>query len=284
MKIKPILSILFMALFFISCNQDKVDELTKKNKELEEASSQKDSSMSEMLESFNKIQANLKEIKAREGIIEVNSADGNTSDISANINDDIEAISNLMRENEELMNDLNIKLRDSKIQMSEFKKLINSLNNRVESKNKEIATLNEELQEKKILIGQLYFRNDSLKYANKMKDAEIEDKIDELNTGYYAYGTYKELKENNVLTKEGGFLGIGKSEGLKNDFNTDYFSKVDIRKQTSFLLYAKKAKLITTHPESSYEIKGSDGKADSLIIKDVEAFWKASKYLVIQID
>ena len=87
-----------------------------------------------------------------------------------------------------------------------------------------------------------------------------------------------------MLTKEGGFLGIGKNEELKDDFNKDYFSKIDIREQKSFLLYAKKAELITTHPKSSYEFMGADNKVDSLVIKDSEAFWNASKYLVILLE
>lgn len=285
MKKNLFIALAIISTVFTACNQDKIDELNSKNTELSENSADKEETINEMLASFNEIQSNLKEIKAREGMIEVTAGEGQSSDdISGDINKDIEIISNLMKQNDQLLQSLNNKLKDSNVKMSEFRKLITSLNDRVDSKNREIAELNTELKEKKILIGQLYFRNDSLRFSNQVKDARIEEKIDALNEGFFAYGTFKELKEKNVLTKEGGFLGIGKNKELKNDFNTEYFSKVDIRKQTSFLIYADEAKLITNHPKSSYEFMGKNDKVDSLVIKDIDAFWNTSRYLVIVID
>src|SRR5690554_8177592 len=38
------------------------------------------------------------------------------------------------------------------------------------------------------------------------------DVMKEMNTVYYAYGTLDELIANNVLVREGGFIGIGRSE------------------------------------------------------------------------
>ena len=189
-----------------------------------------------------------------------------------------------MKQNQALVQELNRDLNQSQIKIEGFKSIVANLNDRVQSKNKEIASLNEQLKDKKIKIGQLYYSVDSLTFENKAKEEVIEEKIDELNTGYYAIGTFKELRDKNVITKEGGFLGFGKTEDLKDDFNTNYFSKVDIRKQQSFLIYADKAEVVTNHPKGSYEIKGADGKADSLIVTNPEAFWKATKYLVIKVD
>ncbi|MBL4707715.1 MAG: hypothetical protein JKY48_04670, partial [Flavobacteriales bacterium] len=189
-----------------------------------------------------------------------------------------------MRENELLIEELNQKLKTSNVKMAEFRRLIKNLNTQVANKNIEIEQLNNQLKNKKILIGQLYFKNDSISYAKKVTEKELENTIDQMNEVFFAYGTFKELKEKNVLTKEGGFLGLGKNKELKDDFNKKYFSRVDKRNQKSFLLYADKAKLITTHPSSSYKIMGKDGKADSLVINDVDAFWNASKYLVIVVN
>jgi len=189
-----------------------------------------------------------------------------------------------MKDNEDMISKLNGKLRNSNIKMAQFERLIKNLNGQVDSKNQEIGALNQQLTDRKILIGKLYFKNDSLAYEKEVTKKKLENTIDEMNEVYFAYGTFKELKEKNVLTKEGGFLGIGQNKELKDDFNQDYFSKIDKRKQQSFLLYSKKAKLITTHPSESYEIMGADGNADSLVIKDVDAFWNASKYLVIVVN
>lgn len=284
MKSIKSLAVAALIIGFSSCNEEKIAELEEKNKVLIELTSSNDSSMNEMLATFNQIQTNLKEIKSREGIIEMNSLEGEPNDIGKSINKDISTISNLMQENEKLMTELNKKLSKSNVKIGEFRTLIKNLENRIDSKNKEIAQLSEELQNKKILIGQLYFKYDSLAYSNKLNALKLENKIDIINKAYYAYGTFKELKEKNVLTKEGGFLGLGKSEELKDDFNTEYFSEVDVRKQTSFLLYAKNAELATTHPENSYKIMGKNNQADSLVITNSEEFWKATRYLVIVVD
>lgn len=287
MKTFKIISLLAIAAVVLSsCNQDKIAELEKENQSLKASAAKKDSSINKMLASFNQIQSNLREIKKREGFIELNASDEDRSseDIGKSIDEDVKSISNLMKQNQALVQELNRDLNQSQIKIEGFKSIVANLNDRVQSKNKEIASLNEQLKDKKIKIGQLYYSVDSLTFENKAKEEVIEKKIDELNTGYYAIGTFKELRDKNVITKEGGFLGLGKTEDLKDDFNTNYFSKVDIRKQQSFLIYADKAEVVTNHPKGSYEIKGADGKADSLIVTNPEAFWKATKYLVIKVD
>ena len=277
---------LLLVILISSCNQDKIDQLSNDNVELNKVKTNQDSIINEMLSKFNIIQSNLDEIKQREGYIAINA---NNDDFDANtstkkINDDIKLISELMMKNEALIEDLNKKLKGSNIKMNEFRKLIQNLNNQVADKNLQIAKLNDALAAKDLKIGELYFSIDSLEYNNKLKDKKIKEKIDKINEGYYAYGTYKELKEKNVLSKEGGFLGIGKSEALNDNFNKEYFSKVDITKQKSFLIYAKKAELITTHPTGSYEFMGTDESVDSLVITNSEDFWRASKYMVIVVN
>jgi hypothetical protein len=87
-----------------------------------------------------------------------------------------------------------------------------------------------------------------------------------------------------VLTKEGGFIGMGKAEKLKADFNKTYFTQVDVSETTSIPLACKKAKLITVHPTESYKFDGPEGKIEKLIITNTEEFWSTSKYLVIVVD
>jgi len=287
MKIVKVFSLLVISAYMLTaCNQDKVANLEKENQSLKETAAKKDSSINKMLASFNQIQTNLKEIKKREGYIELNASNKERSseDIGNSINNDVKSISNLMKQNQALVQELNKDLGQSKVKIDGFKKIVANLNDRVQSKNKEISSLNDQLKEKKIKIGQLYYYVDSLTFANQEKAGKIEEKIDELNTGYYAIGTFKELRDKNVITKEGGFLGLGKTEDLKDDFNTEYFSKVDIRKQKAFLIYADKAEVVTNHPKGSFEIKGKDGRADSLVVTNSEAFWKATKYLVIKVN
>lgn len=283
MKTKIFLSL--FVLFIVACNQDKIDELSQKNQELDSTTIRQDSVINEMLGSFNEIQANLNAIKEREGYIGLNASSEEISQSNAEqINKDIALISELMKSNEQLIAQLNNQLKSSKVKMSEFRKLIENLNQQLADKNLQIAKLNDALANKDIKINDLYFSIDSLKYNNRQKDKVIQEKIDEMNEAYYAYGTFKELNEKGVLDKEGGFLGLGKSEALKDDFNKDYFSKIDKTKQKSFLIYAKKAELVSTHPKSSYEFKKTGNQIDSLVVLDVDAFWSTSNYMVVLIE
>ena len=96
--------------------------------------------------------------------------------------------------------------------------------------------------------------------------------------------TSKELIAQGVLTKEGGFIGIGKAEKLKEDFNKNYFTQIDITESMSIPLACKKAKLITTHPSGSYKFDGPEGKIEKLTITNSEEFWSVSKYLVVVVE
>ncbi len=96
--------------------------------------------------------------------------------------------------------------------------------------------------------------------------------------------TKKELKNNNIITAEGGFIGIGKNKKLADDFNEDFFTQIDIREVTLIPIPGtKKATVVTTHGTDSYKLVGK-GDDRVLEIVDIEAFWKSSKHLVIIID
>ena len=87
-----------------------------------------------------------------------------------------------------------------------------------------------------------------------------------------------------VITKKGGFIGIGKTEQLKQDFNTDYFTQVDITETQAIDLFSKKANILTSHPSDSYKLEGDDESVDKLVILDPVRFWSASKYLVVVVE
>ena len=128
-----------------------------------------------------------------------------------------------------------------------------------------------------------------IEYIAKVEEVEetkeeLKQTNDKLNTAFYAFGTSKELLDKKVITKEGGFIGMGKAEKLRNDFNVDYFTQIDITKIKSLDLKAKRAKLITTHPTGSFSFEMKGKVFDKLIITDSEKFWSASKYLVVLIE
>ena len=103
-----------------------------------------------------------------------------------------------------------------------------------------------------------------------------------LNTAYVVVGTKKELKENGIIDSEGGFLGLGRVKSLAADADDDWFIPIPINETEEIDLACKKAKLLTSHPESSYSLKG-DKTIESLVIIDPIAFWDKSDFLIIEI-
>lgn len=229
---------------------------------------------------MNEIYDNLAVIKEKENLITTN-FNMSQGEINETMKDkivaDIEAINNLLQENKQKMASLNSKLKKSNLKVVELEKLIANLTAQLNDKDAEIAGLQ----------NQLASANEQLKvlfeeYNNRIE--EIGEQTDKLNTAYYCYGTSKELREQGVVTKEGGFIGIGKTEKLSKDFNSKYFTQIDITLVQQIDLKAEKAKLITNHPTDSYSIEGEAGKADKLKITNPEKFWSASKYLVIVVE
>jgi hypothetical protein len=168
--------------------------------------------------------------------------------------------------------------------------MIEHLTKQIAEKDEEIELLRQELEQMNIKVTKLTRDVSNLTQENKEKEAVIKDqtemieeKTTEINTGFYAVGTKKELKENNVITSEGGFIGIGKNQVLKDDFDDSYFTRIDIRETNQISIPGKKAEVVTSHPSDSYKISG-EGETQVLEIVNYETFWKNSKYLVVIID
>jgi len=284
--------VLLLVPFFISCNKEKIKQLEMKSDSLTQQANLKDESINEFIKSFNDIQDNLDSIKRKEMII-TEKTDMKTElqkKAKDQINEDVNTIYQLLLDTRSKLDDVRKKLGKANFQVQELEKMVNHLTKQLEEKDQEIADLKAELEKMNIEITALTKDVGNLKQMNQEKEAvikekegEILDKTTELNTAYYAVGNKKELKENNIITAEGGFIGIGKNKKLKQDFNEKFFTAIDIRKTTRIPIPGKKPKIVTNHPTDSYKISG-EGDNAVLEITNYNAFWKSSKYLVVIID
>jgi predicted RNase H-like nuclease (RuvC/YqgF family) len=237
-----------------------------------------DSSIQSFIRGFNEIQDNLDVIKEKEKMVSANSKDAEMRKTKEQqIVDDIQSMYDMMNKNKQRLAAMKSKLKESNKKNEELEKFITRLTTEIEEKDAQINDLKSQLEKLNVEMTNL-----NTNYQEATQESAV--KTEKLNTAFYAFGTAKELTKNGVLTKEGGFIGIGKSEKMKEDFNKTYFTKVDISTTNEIVLSAKKAKLITTHPAGSYKIVGTDGKADKLVITNAEDFWSASKYLVIVVE
>jgi chromosome segregation ATPase len=158
---------------------------------------------------------------------------------------------------------------------------LKNLQAELEEKTASLVALRDELTKKDQQIAELTTSVSHLsKDVQTLKDQtdEQQEKIDqqqaELNTVYYCFGTSGELKDQKILVKN----------QLGTDFNKDYFIKEkDFNKLTVISLQAKSGKLVSKHPDGSYEFaKDANGKAELRIVSP-KSFWSLTKYLVIEV-
>ncbi|MBL6447293.1 hypothetical protein JMN32_13320 [Fulvivirga sp. 29W222] len=298
-KMKTYIAALLLAPAFVACNQEKVDELTAENRELSNQKQELNSELEAYMKTFNDIETNLKEIKEREESINLSTSDNieyEEGDSKEAVVNDIQAINTLMAENRQKIEQLQSKLNTNS---KEFKRLVANLNRRIKEKDEELVALKEDLENLNIEKEQLAKNVEDLTYTVdtlstiKSKQSEviasqtekIENQTEVLNEAYVAIGTFKDLENEKVVTKEGGLLGIGRTEKLKSDFNDKAFSKIDKTKVNSIPVFAKKVELVTNHPLGSYELSVNDEEeVEKLVILDPDKFWNSSKYLVVVVN
>ena len=291
---KKLLGLLLSVVVLSSCHNYKKDaeRLTFVRDSLQQESSFRDSSIVGFLNDFSEIQANLDSIKKIEKLVTVQSSSGRELNSSQKqmILEDIALLNDLMKKNKELTASLQKKLKDANFKignlqgtMKELQLMVDNLEAQTQEKDGEIIMLKEDVRKLNVDISSLNEKIVEVETQSQQKTQTIETQTVAMNKAYYAFGTTKELKDNGIIEKSGGFIGMGKTPVMKKDFNRDYFTEIDIRNFDYLRLMAKKAKLITVHPADSYHFTG-EKSSDTLFIDNTSEFWKASKYLVILTD
>lgn len=286
-KVLFVLSVVILA----SCGHKKeIARMQAKQDSISQLGVQKDNTILQYIGAMNDIQMNLDSIKTLEKIVTVQAAPGTEvkAEAKQRILEDIAQINSLLQKNKELVKALQGKLRNSNMKVAELEKMIELLNKQIADKDAEVADLKTQLEKLNMDVASLNQKVETITKESeqtiKAKNEVIDAKTNELNTAYYGFGTKKELETKNVIEKEGGVLGMGKTLKMKKDFDASFFMKVDIRQFNQLPLNTKRAKLVTVHPAGSYHFSGTDKKVESLVIDKPEEFWSTSKYLLIVVE
>ena len=271
-----------VALLASCVSRQVVVEAESRSDSLELVVSAKDSLINAVFADINAISENLALIKSRENLITVaGEAEGGRRPVEE-ISNDIKAIDRLLRENR------------SKIEsLQRSAALLRKANLRIDGLEKMIADMNRQLAEKKTEVEQL--RESLVRMGDEVKSlteevavrsAEVEnlsgEKVElqnQLNTVYYIVGAEKELRDAQIINKQGF---IGRTLTVSRNSNFDSFTMADSRLLTEIPVGQKKATLVTSHPEGSYELVTDSNKiVEKLLITDPVRFWESSKILII---
>ena len=248
----------------------------------------KDSVVNDMENTFNEIEANLKFIKEKRNQVSMVQSEGGKNRKQLLV-EDVKLMDSMLAESEKKIAELEAKLKNSGMNLKAFETKIKALNETIESQNTEIAALKKEIEGKNANIAELgtkvqklntdiKIQSDTINYKQK----QIIDKTDKLNTAHFVLGTFKKLKEEGILSREGAILGIGGGKAIQGNMDAKYFTEVDIRKTKTIPLNAKKVVVISEHPSASYKLVEENGQIAYLEIENPAEFWRISKYAVIQ--
>ena len=285
---KKLLLLSVCVAMFSSCGEMKKNEALKaQNDSLNVALAERDAELEGIMEAFNEVQEGFRLINEAENRVDLQA--GKVEGVSAaqKIREDILFISEKLQSNRTRIAELEEQLKNSKYASSQLKKTIANFKEELEAKSQQIETLQTELASKNIRIAELddavagLTQNVAdLVAENKVKDAMVATQDKALNAGWFVFGTSSELKDQKIISKK----LLQKTKVLENEnFNKDYFTQIDIRTDKEIKLYSKDAKLLTAHPEGTYELVKDDKEQLTLKITNPNKFWSVSRYLVIEV-
>lgn len=274
-----------MPLLFASCNSEDPEKTAalQRADSLQAIVNSKDDEINALFDVLNEIESNLSEISSRYSQVST-LRQQNPERNRGQITDQLAGIESLLAKNKEKIASLNSKVSALGQENTKLQEFIDQLNKRVEDQEKQISDLMSELAISKSTIQQLSDNVTELTASNQEKDEYIAYQTEEANKAYYIVGTYSELKEMGIVNKSGGFIGIGKKQQASENMDVSHFQTIDRTKVTTITVNQRKAQVISKHPEGSYELVMDENDSKTvayLSIKDVNAFWRFTKYLVI---
>ena len=291
MKKHSLLSIGVISIAILSScveNSQKYKTLLAKADSLMVVANNQNAEMESLLAGLNEISAGMQSIREAENLLALQSATdkkrNKTKEQIEILKNDIQAISDAINGYKEQIAQLESK---NKRQSAEFKKLIANLKAELEKSSETIQQLNEQVNAQTKEIGiktqQIADLNENvanLEAESTSQKETIASQDKALNTVHYLLGTRKELKDANVISRQGIFCPPIVSTQAQNA----QFADADGRELKTIPLNCKKAKILSSHPEASYTLsEGEDGML-TLSIDDPANFWKQTRYLVIMVN
>ncbi len=272
-------------------DNQEISILEEQNSELNQQLVEHDSLVNDWVNSMVKVQEDLRTLQGKEKqLIKKSYGPELSPDLREDILAEIRDINALLEKNRAEIRRLNNKLNQSGIEIAALHNQVASLEQTLAERDSSITELNNMLTDREFQVAELNtavheLNNDLGEAEQELRDYQVIVSMQdtEMNKAYIAMGNTKELEEQGVITKEGGFLGfLGRTKEVKPDLEEEPFSKVAITETKRISLNAKKAQLISDHPTDSYQMVENDSLVSHLEITNPEEFWKITRYAVVE--
>ncbi len=281
MKKLTILSVLALAFAFTSCDFE-TQAFKDMRAQRDSIQALQQTQLDELLGYMDIVQdvdSSFEAIRESQNMLSMVSYEEGSQGVKQRVQENIYMISNLLAENNAKIAELEERLNESDLKNTKFQKTINRLKKDLKAKNAEITKLYKDLESKNFKIDSLLVENQivgqraaELTALSEAQLAQLNAQDVALHTAYFFMGTRKELRANDINVKD-------KDSG----YRTSLFTPIDVRTFDRLATDSKSAKILTKHPEGSYELTRGEDKKYTLVIKNPTDFWNASKYLIIQV-
>lgn len=284
---KPVvlmITVFSVALLLGSCSgsDERYEKLKADYDALQEQMAEKDAIVGELILTLGTIEKNLSLLREKEELIGPGSVSREdiSPDVQYRIMKEIRELAMDLTENYNKLASLREELARSKIRTDAFRQTVDALNEAILVREGQIDTLKVRLVEMNFEMEELESAIASLHELDSLSRQMILAQATEMNRAWMVVGDEKELLEKGLLEKSGGILGIGSTLKLTGSFRQEHFNEVDARTIASVAFRGKKPRVVTAHPEDSFEMSRNTGN-HQLSIEDPEKFWSASRYLVV---
>ena len=284
--VKNILIVCGLAVMVVSCGPTKKElqaNIDSLNVELTQANNEIESAMAIL----NEVQEGFQQINEAENRLNVNNTENAPANVKEQIKADLAFIQAKMKENRERIAELEARAEKGDKNAAALRRTVKNLKAELAAKEEQIAALKAEIEAKNIRIQQLDGEvanltnvKNELTAKNNANEKVIADQDKAMNTAWYVIAQKKSLKEQNVLTNTGLFKKGDVMEAA--NVNKDGFTEIDIRNVVEIPVNAKKAVVLSAHPEGSYELVADAEGMQVLKVLDPQTFWSVTRYLVVR--
>ena len=287
-KIALVLSSISFVLYSCGNSNKEILKLVEERDSLRQAQKVQEGKLDNYSKTIETLNATLDSIAYQEKMLFI--SNGEIPVTKEDVKHNLMRFETLLKKQGEKIKQLEKQLAESNDSNAHSLSLITHLKKQLDEKNLRIAQLKGELEKKNVSIVRLQELVESQKITINTQSATIselnqrtqrqsealarQDAI--LNNGYVLIGSKDDLKRKGIL-KKGKIVADASLDRSK-------FAKIDIRKWREISFTAKRPRILTNMPSSSYEITTTGNRNFTLPVKNPSDFWRISSYLIIQTD
>jgi len=284
---------IFAAIVFMtsSCveNSGKYKAIVAQRDSLEQVKQALDSNYNQTLVILNDIETGFSAINQNENNVKVDlkGVEGSKANKRALIAAQMTAIKEGIDKNKAKIAELRQLASKTGKANTMLEETIKRLQSEMDLKTAQIESLQAELNQKNIKITELTttvsVQSKNIADQQNVMDQQkstIKGQDTNLNTVWYCIATSKKLKEAKIVSGGGLFQA---KKLMDTDFDKTVFTQVDLRNLLTLPTDSKKIKIISSHPQGSYNLVVGTDKKITIQITDPSKFWSVTKFLVIQL-